>query len=158
MLYESARCQPIGQPWGVYADLPPLLHRDRRRDGQPARHRQQIHHESQGSQDRALHRQDDEVRREGVQDRGTRSWPRICLHGGELLQGGHTERARRHFHRRKEERVGRAARHGVQSWFLGRLLLGAEDGRMEQALRICGYGEEGLRGARREILLPPRRG
>ena len=73
-IHEQIEQQHITAPGGNLVRIEMFCHGalcmavSGRRDGQPARHRQQIHHESQGSQDRALHRQDDEVRCESVQN------------------------------------------------------------------------------------------
>ena len=82
----------------------------------------------------------------------------VCAQRGALLQGGDTERARRHLYRGEEGRLGRAPGRGLQPWLLGRLLPGTQDGRVEQALWFHGHGAEGLGGQADQLFLPYRRG
>ena len=152
MLPLALRNQLLGQPRSLPPAVPPQIHRHGQGDGRAAGHRRTLRPVAQRPMHHRLPRQNDRRGGPGAEDRGTRPRRGVRETRGGVLRPGAQGDGVRDLHSRFNCGAERAAPHGFQPRFLGRLLRRTPRRGAQPRLRIVGHPTQSVCGKGDELL------
>ena len=152
MLPFALRNQLLGQPRRLPPAVPPQIHRHGQGDGRAAGHRRTLRPVAQRPMHHRLPRQNDRRGGPGAEDRGTRPRRGVRETRGGVLRPGAQGDGVRDLHSRFNCGAERAAPHGFQPRFLGRLLRRTPRRGAQPRLRIVGHPTQSVCGKGDELL------
>ena len=152
MLPLALRNQLLGQPRRLPPAVPPQIHRHGQGDGRAAGHRRTLRPVAQRPMHHRLPRQNDRRGGPGAEDRGTRPRRGVRETRGGVLRPGAQGDGVRDLHSRFNCGAERAAPHGFQPRFLGRLLRRTPRRGAQPRLRIVGHPTQSVCGKGDELL------